>query len=168
MARTAKEMRDMVEEYIRATGAAYEDQTEAVRKKGGMVDWQFHVGEKVVVNKRTDRADRIHINVNMRFAPKDAMLLVPTNPSFSKAIMETSEICTVCKVGHQWLKDNKGIAGLAIYSHVDEEALDRRTFHDEWDNVARVTGHVQRILSANMGRPPHEPSDGASVKSMYG
>ena len=60
----------------------------------------------------------------MRFPPEDSKLLVSKNPSFSKAIMEISEICTICNIGHQWIKDEELIAGLAIFSHIDEQNLD--------------------------------------------
>ncbi len=60
--------------------------------------------------------------------------------------MEISEICTICNIGHQWIKDGESIAGLAIFSHVDEQNLDRISFHNVWDKVARVSGHTQKIL----------------------
>ena len=92
------------------------------------------------------------------------------NPLFSKAIMEVSEICTTCGVGHQWIKDGENIAGLAIFSHVDEQALDRISFHNSWDNVARVSGHVQKILRANFSgfSAQNNTIDATIGKSMYG
>ena len=122
------------------------------------------------VSKNTNRADRIHINVNMRFPPQDSKLLVMKNPSFSKAIMEISEVCTTCNLGHQWIKDGENIAGLAIFSHVDEQILDRVSFHNAWDNVARVSGHVQKILRSNFSgfSAQNNTTDATIDKSMYG
>ena len=85
----------------------------------------------------------------MRFPPEDSKLLVSKNPSFSKAVMEISEICAICNIGHQWIKNGETIAGLAIFSHIDEDNLNRVSVHNVWDNVARVSVHVQKILRSN-------------------
>jgi len=170
MTKNSEEMKKIVEDYIKITNIKYEDQTEKVREKSKIVEWQFHIGANVIVSKNVNRDDRIQVNVNMRFPPEDAKLLVLKNPSFSKAIIEISEICTTCGVGHQWMKDKDGIIGLVIFSHVDEQILDRASFHNTWDNVARVSGHAQKILRANFsGFPsPNNSSDETIDKSMYG
>ncbi len=170
MAKTTEQMKLLVEDFIKITNINYEDQTEKIREKSKIVDWQFHVGTNVIVSKNTNREDRIHVNVNMRFPSQDAKLLVIKNPSFSKAIMEISEICTICKVGHQWIKNGEEISGLAIFSHVDEEDLSRVAFHSAWDNVARVSGHVQKILRSNFSGFSAQNSsvDQTIDKSMYG
>ena len=84
--------------------------------------------------------------------------------------MGISEVCTTCGIGHQWIKSNETIVGLAIFSHVDEESLDRITFHNVWDNVARVSGHVQKILRSNFSSFSSQTnsSDETVGKSMYG
>ena len=163
-------MKHLVEEFIRVTGINYQDQTDKVREKSDVIEWQFRVGANVIVSKNTNRKERIHLNVNMRFTPNDTKLLTMGNPSFSKAIMEISEICTICSVGHQWVKDKKSIVGLAIFAHVDEQELDRVSFHNTWDNVARVSGHVQKILRSNFSglSATANPSEETSEKSMYG
>ena len=107
-------MKTLVENFIKITNINYEDQTEKIREKTKAIEWQFHIGTNVIVSKNTNRADRIHLNVNMRFTPDDAKLLIIKNPSFSKAVMEISEICTICNVGHQWVKDKENIVGLAM------------------------------------------------------
>ena len=170
MAKTSEQMRILVEGFIKITNINYEDQTEKIREKSKIVDWQFHVGTNVIVSKNTNREDRIHVNVNMRFPSQDSKLLVMKNPSFSKAIMEISKICTICKVGHQWIKNNEDVVGLAIFSHVDEENLNRIAFHNVWDNVARVSGHVQKILRSNFsGFSAQNSSPNQTIdKSMYG
>jgi hypothetical protein len=106
----------------------------------------------------------------MRFAPDDSKLLIKTNPSFSKAVMEISEICTICNIGHQWIKDGESIVGLAIFSHIDEQNLDRISFHNVWDNVARVSGHTQKILRSNFSNFSAKNNLGEETldKSMYG
>ena len=146
MIKTSDEMKTLVEEFIKITNIDYKDQTQEIREKTDMIEWQFHVGANVIVSKNANRKDRIHINVNMRFPPNDSKLLIIKNPSFSKAVMEISEICTICNIGHQWIKDVESIVGLAIFSHIDEQNLDRISFHNVWDNVARVSGHTQKIL----------------------
>ncbi len=170
MVKTSEEMKSLVEGFIKITNINYEDQTEKIREKSKAIEWQFRVGTNVIVSKNTNREDRIHLNVNMRFTPNDAKLLVMKNPAFSKAIMEISEICTICNVGHQWIKDKENIAGLAIFSHVDEQTLDRVSFHSTWDNVARVSGHVQKILRTNFSgfTAQNNPTDETTEKSMYG
>ena len=170
MTKTSEEMKKLVEGFIKITNISYEDQTAKIREKSKIVDWQFHVGANVIISKNANREDRIHVNVNMRFPVQDAKLLVIKNPSFSKAIMEISEICTICGVGHQWIKDNENIAGLAIFAHVDEQVLDRISFHDTWDNVARVSGHVQKILRSNFSgfSAQSNSTDQTIDKSMYG
>ena len=170
MTKTSEQMKKLVEEFIKVTKINYEDQTEKVKEKSEIIDWQFHVGTNVIVNKNANREDRIHVNVNMRFPAQDSKLLVMKNPSFSKAIMEISEICTTCGVGHQWIKNNEDIAGLAIFSHVDEQKLDRVSFHNVWDNVARVSGHVQKILRSNFAGFSTQSNsvDQTIDKSMYG
>lgn len=170
MPKTSDEMKSLVEEFIKITNINYEDQTEKVREKSKLVEWQFRVGTNVIVSKNANRTDRIHINVNMRFPPEDSKLLMVKNPSFSKAIIEISEICTTCKVGHQWIKNKEEIVGLAIFSHVDEKVLDRVTFHNIWDDVSRVSGHVQKILRSNFGNLSSQTSssDETIDKSMYG
>ena len=170
MTKISSEMKDLVEDFIKITNINYEDQTEKIREKSKVIDWQFHVGTNVIVSKNANRSDRIHVNVNMRFPPQDSKLLVMKNPSFSKAIMEISEICTICKIGHQWIKDGENIAGLAIFSHVDEQTLDRVSFHNTWDNVARVSGHVQKILRSNFSglSTQNNITDTTIDKSMYG
>ena len=170
MTKTSQETRELVEDFIKVTSINYEDQTQKVREKSKVIDWQFRVGANVIVSKNANRADRVHINVNMRFPPQDSKLLVMKNPSFSKAIMEISEICTICGVGHQWIKEGENIVGLAVFSHVDEKVLDRVTFHNAWDNVARVSGHVQKILRSNFsGFSAQSSATDATVdKSMYG
>jgi hypothetical protein len=170
MTKSSEEMKNLVEDFIKVTNINYEDQTEKIKEKSKIIDWQFHVGTNVIVSKNANREDRIHINVNMRFPPQDSKLLVMKNPSFSKAIMEISEICTVCNVGHQWIKDGENIAGLAIFSHVDEQILDRVSFHNAWDNVARVSGHVQKILRSNFSgfSAQNNSAEETMGKSMYG
>lgn len=170
MTKTSQEMKELVEEFIKVTNINYEDQTDKIKEKSKIIDWQFHVGANVIISKNTNRSDRIHVNVNMRFPSQDAKLLVMKNQSFSKAIMEISEICTVCSVGHQWIKDGENIAGLAIFSHVDEQSLDRTSFHNTWDNVARVSGHVQKILRSNFSEfsTQNNTTDATIDKSMYG
>jgi hypothetical protein len=170
MIKTSEEMKTLVEDFIKITNINYEDQTEKVREKSKLVEWQFRVGTNVIISKNANRADRIHLNVNMRFPPEDSKLLIIKNPSFSKAIMGISEICTACGVGHQWIKSGEIIAGLAIFSHVDEENLDRVTFHNVWDNVSRVSGHVQKILRSNFSNFSSQTnsSDETVDKSMYG
>ena len=83
MTKTSEQMKDLVEDFIKVTSINYEDQTEKIREKSKIIDWQFHVGTNVIVSKNANRADRIHINVNMRFPPQDSKLLVMKNPSFS-------------------------------------------------------------------------------------
>ena len=170
MVKTSEEMKSLVKEFIKITTINYEDQTEKVREKSKIIEWQFHVGANVIVSKNANRTDRIHLNVNMRFPPEDAKLLVMKNPSFSKAIMEISEICTTCGVGHQWIKHKENIVGLAIFSHVDEQILDRISFHNTWDNVSRVSGHVQKILRSNFSgfAAQINSTDETTEKSMYG
>ena len=170
MIKTSEEMKTLVEDFIKITNINYEDQTEKVREKSKMIEWQFRVGTNVIISKNANRADRIHLNVNMRFPPEDSKLLIIKNPSFSKAIMGISEICTTCGIGHQWIKSGEVIVGLAIFSHVDEENLDRVTFHNVWDNVARVSGHVQKILRSNFSSFSSQTnsSDETVDKSMYG
>ncbi len=162
-------MKTLVEDFIKITNINYEDQTEKVREKSKLVEWQFRVGTNVIISKNANRADRIHLNVNMRFPPEDSKLLIIKNPSFSKAIMGISEVCTTCGVGHQWIKSDETIVGLAIFSHVDEKSLDRVTFHNVWDNVARVSGHVQKILRSNFSSfsTQTNSSDETVGKSMY-
>ncbi len=169
MIKTSEQMKTLVEDFIKITNINYEDQTEKVREKSKIIEWQFRVGTNVIVSKNENRVDRVHLNVNMRFPPEDSKLLIIKNPSFSKAIMEISEICTTCGVGHQWIKSDKTIVGLAIFSHVDEEVLDRVTFHSVWDNVARVSGHVQKILRTNFSSFSSQTnsSDETIGKSMY-
>ena len=170
MTKTSEQMKGLVEDFIKVTNINYEDQTEKIREKSNLIDWQFHVGTNVIVSKNANREDRIHVNVNMRFSSQDAKLLVMKNPSFSKAIMEISEICTMCNVGHQWIKDGENIAGLAIFSHIDEQVLDRVSFHNVWDSVARVSGHVQKILRSNFSgfSAQGNTTDATIDKSMYG
>ena len=170
MIKTSLEMKKLVEEFIKITNVKYEDQTEKIKGKSDLVDWQFHVGTNVVVSKNANREDRIHVNVNMRFPPEDSKLLISKNPSFSKAVMEISEICTICNIGHQWIKDGENIAGLAIFSHVDEQNLDRISFHNVWDKVARVSGHTQKILRSNFSNfsSKNNLTDETMSKSMYG
>jgi hypothetical protein len=129
MIKTSQEMKKLVEEFIKITNVKYEDQTEKIKEKSDLVDWQFHVGTNVVISKNANRDDRVHVNVNMRFPVEDSKLLISKNPSFSKTIMEISEICTICNIGHQWIKSGEAIAGLAIFSHIDEQNLDRVSFH---------------------------------------
>ncbi len=169
MVKTSEEMKSMVEDFIKITKINYEDQTQKIREKSQAIEWQFRVGANVIVSKNSNRDDRIHLNVNMRFPPDDSKLLIMKNPAFSKAIMEISQICTICNVGHQWIKDKESIVGLAIFSHVDEQELNRMSFHNTWDNVARVSGHVQKILRANFsGFAGQNTTDETTEKSMYG
>ena len=170
MTKTSLEMKELVEEFIKITNVKYEDQKLKVKQKSDLVDWQFHVGTNVIVSKNANREDRIHVNVNMRFPPEDAKLLVTKNPLFSKAVMEISEICTICNIGHQWIKDGEAIAGLAIFSHIDEQNLERIAFHNVWDNVARVSGHTQKILRSNFSNFSSKNNLGEETlnKSMYG
>jgi hypothetical protein len=170
MTKTSLEMKKLVEEFIKITNVKYEDQTEKIKGKSDLVDWQFHVGTNVIVSKNANREDRIHVNVNMRFPPDDSKLLISKNPSFSKAVMEISEICTICNIGYQWIKDGETIAGLAIFSHIDEQNLERIVFHNVWDNVARVSGHVRKILLSNFSSFSSKNNLGEETldKSMYG
>ena len=169
MTKTSQEMKKLIEEFIKITNVKYEDQTEKIKEKSNLVDWQFHVGTNVIVSKNSNREDRVHVNVNMRFPPEDSKLLVSKNPSFSKAVMEISEICAICNIGHQWIKNGETIAGLAIFSHIDEDNLNRVSVHNVWDNVARVSVHVQKILRSNFSNfsSKNNLSDETMDKSMY-
>ena len=170
MTKTSQEMKKLVEEFIKITNVKYQDQTDKIKEKSNLVDWQFHVGTNVIVSKNANREDRIHVNVNMRFPPEDSKLLVSKNPSFSKAVMEISEICTICNIGHQWIKDGENnVAALAIFSHIDEDNLNRVSVHNVWDNVARVSVHVQKILRSNFSNfsSKNNLSDETMDKSMY-
>ena len=104
MTKTSEEMKSLVMDFIKITNIKFEDQTEKVQEKSKLIEWQFRVGTNVIISKNVNRKDRIHLNVNMRFPPEDAKLLIIKNPSFAKTIMEISEICTICRVGHQWIK----------------------------------------------------------------
>ena len=169
MAKTTEQMKKLVEGFIKITNINYEDQTKKIREKSNLVEWQFRVGTNVIVSKNGNREDRIHLNVNMRFPKNDTKLLTIKNMSFSKTVMEISEICTICGVGHQWIKDKEDIVGLAIFSHVDEQILDRISFHNTWDTVARVSGHVQKILRSNFsGFSSDNTLDETTEKTMYG
>ena len=75
MTKSSDEMKQLVEEFIKVTGINYQDQTEKVKEKSDMIEWQFHVGTNVIVSKNANRKDRIHLNVNMRFTPNDTKLL---------------------------------------------------------------------------------------------
>ena len=77
MTKTSLEMKKLVEEFIKITNVKYEDQTEKIKEKSDLVDWQFHVGTNVIVSKNSNREDRVHVNVNMRFSPEDSKLLLP-------------------------------------------------------------------------------------------
>ena len=169
MNKTSGQMKSMVEEFIKITNINFEDQTKKVQEKSKIIEWQFRVGTNVIVSKNVNRPDRIHLNVNMRFPPDDTKLLVIKNPSFSKAIMEISEICTICGVGHQWIKDKGNVVGLAIFSHIDEMVLDRVSFHNTWDNISRVTTHIQKILRTNFSgfTTQNNTLDETTEKSMY-
>ena len=169
MNKTSGQMKSMVEEFIKITNINFEDQTKKVQEKSKIIEWQFRVGTNVIVSKNVNRPDRIHLNVNMRFPPDDTKLLVIKNPSFSKAIMEISEICTICGVGHQWIKDKGNVVGLAIFSHIDEMVLDRVSFHNTWDNISRVTIHIQKILRTNFSgfTTQNNTLDETIEKSMY-
>lgn len=169
MTKTSLEMKKRIEEFIKITNVKYVDQTEKIKEKSDLVDWQFHVGTNVVISKNANREDRIHVNVNMRFPPEDSKLLVSKNPSFTKTVMEISEICTICNIGHQWIKQGDAIVGLAIFSHIDEQKLDRISFHNVWDNVARVSGHSQKILRSNFSNLSSKSnlSEETTEKSMY-
>ena len=170
MIKTSEEMKSLVEDFINITNINFEDQTEKVREKSKLIEWQFRVGINVIISKNVNRKDRIHLNVNMRFPPDDAKLLIIKNPSFSKTIMEVSEICTICGVGHQWIKDSNNVVGLAIFSHIDEEILDRVSFHNTWDNVSRTAGHIQKILRSNFSgfTSQNNSLEETTDKSMYG
>ena len=170
MTKTSEEMKSLVVDFIKITNIKFEDQTEKVQEKSKLIEWQFRVGTNVIISKNANRKDRIHLNVNMRFPPDDAKLLTIKNPSFAKTIMEISEICTICGVGHQWIKDNNNVVGLAIFSHIDEEILDRVLFHNTWDNVSRTAGHVQKILRSNFSgfASQSNSSEETTDKSMYG
>ena len=76
MTKTSLEMKKLVEEFIKITNVKYEDQTEKIKEKSDLVDWQFHVGTNVIVSKNSNREDRVHVNVNMRFSPEDSKLLI--------------------------------------------------------------------------------------------
>ena len=82
MTKTSLEMKKLIEEFIKITNVKYEDQTEKIKEKSNLVDWQFHVGTNVIVSKNANREDRIHVNVNMSVPPEDSKLLVSKNPSF--------------------------------------------------------------------------------------
>ena len=169
MTKTSLEMKKLVEEFIKITNVKYEDQTDKIKEKSDLIDWQFHVGTNVIFSKNANREDRIHVNVNMRFPPEDSKLLISKNPSFSKTVMEISEICAICNIGHQWIKNGETIAGLAIFSHIDEDNLNRVSVHNVWDNVARVSVHVQKILRSNFSNfsSKNNLSDETMDKSMY-
>ena len=48
MTKTSLEMKKLVEEFIKITNVKYEDQTEKIKEKSNLIDWQFHVGTNVV------------------------------------------------------------------------------------------------------------------------
>ena len=64
MVKTSEEMKNAVEEFIKITNINYEDQTEKVREKSEIIEWQFRVGVNVIVSKNRNRTDRIHIKSN--------------------------------------------------------------------------------------------------------
>ena len=51
MTKTASEMKELVEEFIKITNVKYEDQTEKIKEKSDLIDWQFHVGTNVLLVK---------------------------------------------------------------------------------------------------------------------
>ena len=57
-----------------------------------------------------------------------------------------------------------------FFSHVDEQNLNRISFHNVWDNVARVSGHVQKILRSNFSSfsSKNNLTDETTAKTMYG
>ena len=63
MTKTSEQMKELVEDFIKVTNINYEDQTEKIREKSNLIDWQFHVGTNVIVSKNANREDRIHVNL---------------------------------------------------------------------------------------------------------
>ena len=55
MEKTSEEMKSLVEEYIKITNIDYEDQTQKVRGKSELIEWQFHVGTNIIVSKNANR-----------------------------------------------------------------------------------------------------------------
>ena len=107
----------------------------------------------------------------MRFPPQDSKLLVMKNPSFSKAIMEISEICTTCNVGHQWIKDGARILqDWQFFLTWMKKFLDRVSFHNTWDNVAQSIRTCTKILRSNFSgfSAQNNTTDATIDKSMYG
>ena len=53
---------------------------------------------------------------------------------------------------------------------IDEQNLNRISFHDVWDNVARVSAHVQKILRSNFSSfsSKNNLTDETTNKTMYG
>ena len=70
MTKTSLEMKKLVEEFIKITNVKYEDQTEKIKEKSNLIDWQFHVGTNVVVSKNANREDRIHVNVKYEISTR--------------------------------------------------------------------------------------------------
>lgn len=181
------DLKAIIEDFIRITNIDYEDQTEKIRQKSSVIEWQFRAGRKIVISKNVNRDDRIHLSVTMAFPREDAKVLVIKNPSFSKTVMQISEICTLCGVGHQWIKGGDGhdgknggenagspVIGLSITTHIDVEVLSRHAFHDVWANLTRVSSHIQKIIHSNFNELPssvqHNDSipDGIPEGMMYG
>ena len=48
MTKTSLEMKKLVEEFIKITNVKYEDQTDKIKEKSDLIDWQFHVGTNVI------------------------------------------------------------------------------------------------------------------------
>ena len=55
MTKTSLEMKKLVEEFIKITNVKYEDQTDKIKEKSDLIDWQFHVGTNVIVSKNANR-----------------------------------------------------------------------------------------------------------------
>lgn len=166
---TDKEPKRIVEESLKTLGAKYEDQTNVIRAKNQNIQWQLRIGNNYIVRKNTDNDGRIHVSVTLRFNPSDSKILVSTNPTFTKAAFEISEICTICGIGHQWINVGNDVAGLAIFDYVDELILDRVSFHKSLENIVRVLNHVQKILRVNLGEIARDSMTGEeSTSSIYG
>ena len=170
MVKTPDQLKNMVEEYIKTTGAKYEDRTIESQKIDPNIQWHFVAGVSINIQKLANRDDRINIDYAINLTPehieKAKQLGDEDWGSFLGAL---NEFILLKGLTYRYTMKDNVITGIIISGYVDVEELNRPNLFKVWDAVAGTGSYVLNKISVklNMGITPTGVSN-TSSPDMYG
>ena len=152
MTKTPLQIKNIVEDWIKTTGANYEDITQREKQKQPKLEWVYHINKKIIVYMIQGRADRISIESPISFAPEHqtATSELP-DKDFIKFLIYILEPLYMAGLNPNILQDKKIIKNISIQSYVDTLSLEREKFYRIWDKISGFREVIIKKVQVELG-----------------